>query len=463
MNNSMYKQFFRLSENPFKLAPDPVYLFLSSGHEEALAHLRYGISQGEGFISITGKRGVGKTIICAAFIAGLSEKTKVAYFLNPALSSEQLLKKIHRKFKISSDEYNAKGHLDTFYSFLMEQRRSRKRVVLIIDEAQKLKKDAFEQIRLLSNLETSRDKLIQIVLVGQPELTEMLNSYELRQMGQRISVRFHINPLSYIETKEYILYRLNIASQGTRIEFDQSFFRYIFRYSKGVPRLINIACNKVFSASYTYNQKKITGDMAKAAIRELTGKADGDRWIDFFVENQLKLIITGCCISLIVAVAAYFTMLRGSTAVYNQEELIKVTTFQREPQKLLKLTTQPLKPKNIPKIVHKSEGLRKSEIATGLKFSQPQKAARETYLTSKMTHSVQVGAFLIKKNAEMITSILKKKDYDARIVIFTDSKKRVWHTVRIGDYPSHEIAREYADAFTAKEKRESVVVPVDNL
>ena len=459
----MYKQFFRLKKNPFKLAPDPAYLFLSTGHEEALAHLRYGISEGEGFISITGTRGVGKTLICAAFVAGLSEKTKVAYFSDHVLSSEQLLKKIHRKFKIRPDEYNAKSLLDNFYSFLMEQKRGRKRVVLIIDEAQKLEKDAFEQIRLLSNLETNRDKLLQIVLVGQPELTEMLNSYELRQMGQRISVSFHINPLSFRETKEYILYRLNIASQGTRIEFDQSVFRYIFKYSKGIPRLINIACNKMLSTSYTYNQKRITGDIAKASIRELTGKADGYRWNDFFVENQSKLIIAGCCISLILAVAVYLTMLNGSTPVYNFEELKKVTPFQREPQKSLELTSQSQKLKNIPKIVNKSIDSLKPKMATGLKLSQPPKTARDNYFKPKMTHSVQVGAFLIKKNAEIITSKLRKKGYDARIVIFNDYKKRIWHTVRIGEYPSREIAREYADAFTAKEKRESAVVPIDNL
>jgi general secretion pathway protein A len=220
----MYKQFFRLKENPFKLAPDPAYLFLSSGHEEALAHLKYGI-------------------------ASLGEKTEVAYDSNPILSSEQLLKKIYRKFKISSDERNANSLLNAFYSFLMEKRRDGKRVVLFIDEAQKLQRDAIEQLRLLSNLETSRDKLLQIVLAGQPELTEMLNSYELRQIGQRISVSYHINPLTSLETKEYILYRLNIASEGTGLEFDQSVFRHIFRYSSGIPRLVNIACDKHSSIS----------------------------------------------------------------------------------------------------------------------------------------------------------------------------------------------------------------------
>jgi cell division septation protein DedD len=316
---------------------------------------------------------------------------------------------------------------------------------------------------LLSNLETSRDKLIQIVLVGQPELTKMLNSYELRQIGQRISVSYHINPLTFLETKEYILYCLNIASQGTRIEFDQSVFRHIFRYSSGIPRLINIACDKVLLTSYVYSQKRIIGNIAKAAIEELTGKTDGNRWLDFLVENQSKLIMAGCCISLLIIATAYFTKLIGSTAVYNFEELKKVTTFQRKPPELLNLTTLSLKPENIPKAVNQSTASRKSEIATGQKSYQPQKAAREAYLTSKMTHSVQVGAFLIKKNAERITGSLRKKGYDARIVIFNDSKKRVWHTVRIGDYPTREIAKAYADAFTAKEKRESAVVPVDNL
>jgi cell division protein FtsN len=247
------------------------------------------------------------------------------------------------------------------------------------------------------------------------------------------------------------------------VQFDQSVFRHIFRYSSGIPQSINIACDKVLLTSYIYNQRRITGDTAKVALSELPGKADGDKWINYLAKNQSKLIIAGCCISLIVAVTAYLKMISDSEDVYNFEELKKVTTFQREPQKSLKLTSQSPKPRNIPKIVNKSTDSLKPEIATDLRLSQPPKAARDTYLKPKMTHSVQVGAFLIKKNAEMITSKLGKKGYDARIVIFKDSKKRTWHTVRIGDYPSRAIAREYADAFTAKEKRESAVVPVDNL
>ena len=457
----MYQNFFRLKENPFKLAPDLDYLFLGSGHEEALAHLNYGIWQGEGFISITGKQGVGKTITCMTFIAGLDEKAEVAYISDPILSSKQLLSKIFRKFKISSAKYNGKSLLNAFYSFLMEKRRTGKRVVLIIDDAEKLERDTIEQIRLLSNLETNRDKLLQILLIGQPELTKMLSSYELRQIGQRISVNYHINPLTFLEAKDYILHRLNVASQGSRIDFDQSVFRHIYKYSGGIPRLINIACNKILLTSYLYGQKRIIGNIAKIAIIELSGNTAGARWIDFIVENLSKLVMAGCCISLLL-IAVYLTKLIGSTADYNLNEHKKVAIFQQEPPILFESGYRPWKPENNPKVVSESTVSQKSEKKIGLKFSNPQKTTKEDYFTTKMTHFVQVGAFLNKKNAERITSILRKKGYDAQMIIFNDSKKRIWHTVRLGEYPSSEVAKEYADAFTLREKLESAVVPIDN-
>ena len=208
----MYIHFFRLRENPFKLAPNLAYFYLSNEHEEALAHLKYGILEGEGFICITGKTGVGKTITCMKFIASLGDDAEVVYISNATLVSNQLLRIICRKFKITPDKHDTADLLNAFYHFLMEKRRIGKRVVLFIDEAQKLRRNALEQIRLLSNLETNRLKLLQIVLVGQPELTEMLRSNELRQIGQRISVSYCINPLTSLETKKYIFYRLNITS-----------------------------------------------------------------------------------------------------------------------------------------------------------------------------------------------------------------------------------------------------------
>jgi type II secretory pathway predicted ATPase ExeA len=458
----MYKQYFRLKENPFKLAPNPAYFYLSSGHEEALAHIKYGILEGEGFISITGKTGVGKTLTCMAFIASLAEKTEVAYISDSPLSSNQLLNKICEKFEIRSDQRSGMDLLNDFYSFLMEKRVSGKRVVLFIDEAQKLEKDAIEQIRLLSNLETNRDKLIQIVLVGQPVLNEMLNSFELRQIGQRISVSYCINPLTFFETQEYILYRLKIASQASLVEFDQSVYRHIFRFSGGIPRLINIACDKVLLTSYLCRQRRITEDTVKAALSELSGKADGDRWFNSLVKNQSKLVLAGCCLSLLFA-AVYLKNFITSLDDFNSKEPIKASTFTQESPEFFKLGYRPRNQENIPEVASNSTASRKSERITGQELSKPQKAVKEAHLTSKLTHSVQVGAFLIKNNADKITGILKKKGYDARIITFEDSKKRVWYTVRIGDYPSSEIAKKYADAFTLKEKLESAVVPVDSL
>jgi type II secretory pathway predicted ATPase ExeA len=459
----MYKQYFRLRENPFKLAPNPAYFYLSSGHEEALAHMKYGILEGEGFISITGKKGVGKTLICMVFIASLGKKIESAYISAPLISSNQLYRKICEKFKIGHGERNDKFFLNDFYSFLIRRKVSGKRVVLFIDEAQKLEKDAIEQIRLLSNLETNRDKLLQIVLVGQPSLTEMLNSYELRQIGQRISINYCINPLSFLETQKYILYRLKIASQSNLIEFDQSAFQRVFRYSSGIPRLINIACDKLLLASYINSQRTVTGDIAKVALSQLPGKADGKRnLLNYIAENQSKLLIAGSCVILLLA-AGYLTKFMSSKNDFKFKEPIRVSTVQREPPELFKLDYRPWKQEIIPKVAKNPTVSHKSGRITDLKFSQLQKAAGETYITSKMTHSVQVGAFLIKTNAERIKSLLKKKGYDARIVIFLDSKKRTWHTVRIGNYPSSEIAKKYANAFTSKEKLESAVVPVDSL
>ncbi len=184
----MYIKFFGFKENPFKLASDPAYLFLGKSHEEALAHLIYAVSEGEGFISIIGKQGVGKTTICRAFIERRDENIEVAYIFKSELGPEELLKRINTEFSISDATHDVKELIDALNSFLMQKRVEGKKVVLFIDNAQNLKEDALEQVRLLSNLETPRDKLLQIVLVGEPRLADMLGSYALRQIGQRVSV-----------------------------------------------------------------------------------------------------------------------------------------------------------------------------------------------------------------------------------------------------------------------------------
>jgi general secretion pathway protein A len=275
----MYENFFGFKEKPFKLVPNPAYLFLSKSHEEALAHLNYALSQGDGFVEITGEVGTGKTTLCRAFLESLNDRVEAAYIFNPKLGPKQLLEAINDEFNLPSDTTgpytSTKDYIDKLNRFLIQKKAEDKKVILLIDEAQNLKRNVLEQLRLLSNLETNKDKLLQIVLIGQPELAELLNSQELRQIGQRITLSYQLAPLSYGETRDYIQYRLNVASHRVPVPFTRLAFRHIYRYAKGVPRLINIACDRTLLAAFGLNRTKITGRIAKAAIKELRSRGIG--------------------------------------------------------------------------------------------------------------------------------------------------------------------------------------------
>jgi len=273
----MYKNFFSFRERPFKLVPNPAYLFLSKSHEEVLAHLTYAVIQGDGFVEITGEVGTGKTTLCRAFLENLDNNTKAAYIFNPNLNSIQLLKTINDEFGIDSDADNTKDLIDRLNSFLIAKKAQGKNVILIIDEAQNLNTEVLEQLRLLSNLETSRDKLLQIILVGQPELGEKLDSHELRQLDQRITLRCQLVPLSHKEVREYIQHRINIASKKAGIQFAGAAYRSIYHYSRGIPRLINIVCDRALLTAFVLDQQIISGKIAMAAIRELSVKGDMKR------------------------------------------------------------------------------------------------------------------------------------------------------------------------------------------
>jgi len=268
----MYENFFSFIEKPFKLVPNPAYLFLSKSHEEALAHLNYAMSQGDGFMEITGEVGTGKTTLCRAFLENLDANTIAAYIFNPRLSPKQLIKTINDELGINYDTNHAKDLIDKLNAFLMHQKSEGKKVILLIDEAQNLSRNILEQLRLLSNLETNKEKLLQIILVGQPELSDILDSHELRQLGQRITLRCHITPLNFIETLEYIKFRINIAARNSGTKFDRSAYRQIYNYSGGIPRMINIACDRALLTAFGLSQHKITGSIARASIKELKSR-----------------------------------------------------------------------------------------------------------------------------------------------------------------------------------------------
>lgn len=234
-----------------------------------MAHLNYAISQGDGFVEITGEVGTGKTTLCRTFLESLNGSVEAAYIFNPKMGPKQLLKTIIEEFGINTRSDNTKDLIDMLNAFLIKKKADGKKVILLIDEAQNLNRNVLEQLRLLSNLETNRDKLLQIILVGQPELSEMLNSHALRQVGQRITLSYQLSPLTFNECKEYIQYRINIAAQKSAIKFDRSAYRQIYKYSKGIPRLINIVCDRSLLTAFVLNQFKITTGVAKASVKEL--------------------------------------------------------------------------------------------------------------------------------------------------------------------------------------------------
>ena len=267
----MYLRFYKLTEKPFSVTSDPNFLYLSKKHREAIAHMRYGIEERMGFMEITGEIGTGKTTVCKALLNTLDEHTKTAFILNSNLSEIQLLEAIVTDFGLQLKNRKKITMLNELNRFLLEELRRNNNTVLIIDEAQNLKPSLLEQIRLLSNLETEKEKLLQIILVGQPELKEKLASNDLAQLRQRIAIRYHMLPLDRDETWGYLSHRLKVAGSGGRNFFMDNAMDEVFRYTRGIPRVINIICDKALLAGYVAEKKTIDKDIIKKCAREIEG------------------------------------------------------------------------------------------------------------------------------------------------------------------------------------------------
>jgi general secretion pathway protein A len=370
----MYNSFFGFKERPFQLVPNPAYFFLSKSHEEAMAHLIYAISQGDGFVEITGEVGTGKTTLCRALLENLDKFTEAAYILNPKLDSLQLLKSINDEFGIPSEPDGVKVLIDHLNAFLMKKKGEGKKVLLIIDEAQNLSKDVLEQLRLLSNLETTTSKLLQIILVGQPELGEMLDSHDLRQLGQRITLTCHLSPLSYRETKEYIRYRIRVASPKPEVTFSRGACRAIYKYSAGIPRLINIACDRALLTAFGLNRKRVTAIIAKASMKELAGRGVAHK-TGHRETRRIPLVGLGVVFGVFVAVlylAAIFMIIHRSVEMRvstmlesNDMERPRVTQrVERVPERGMDKTLIPLSEAGATQVL-KAEDINPEEITIG--------------------------------------------------------------------------------------------------
>jgi general secretion pathway protein A len=273
----MYAPFFGLSKEPFSIAPDPRFLFMSDMHREALAHLLYGVSGGGGFVLLTGEIGAGKTTVCRAFLDQVPAHCAVAYIFNPKLTVPELLQTICEEFGVEApgaagSAPSVKAYVDALNGFLLSAHAAGCHTVLIIDEAQSLAADVLEQLRLLTNLETSERKLLQIVLIGQPELRDLLARPELEQMAQRVIARYHLPALSAAETGQYIQHRLAVAGPTSgRDPFDSRAVARVHALTGGVPRRINLLCDRALLGAYAHGQHRVSADMVDKAAREVFG------------------------------------------------------------------------------------------------------------------------------------------------------------------------------------------------
>ena len=269
----MYRAYFGLKENPFSIVPDPHYFFMSEGHREALAHFVYGIRSDGGFVLLTGEVGTGKTTVCRCLIEQMRENVEIAIILNPRLTVEELLATICDEFGISCTEGagSIKRLVSRINDYLLDLHSKGKRAILILEEAQNLSLEVLEQIRLLTNLETNQRKLLQIIMIGQPELKEMLSRPELRQISQRITARYHLGPLLKEELRPYIDHRLSVAGLTRGRLFPDATLRRLFRLTGGVPRLINVICDRALTGAFTQGKELVDPKTLTTAALEVSG------------------------------------------------------------------------------------------------------------------------------------------------------------------------------------------------
>jgi general secretion pathway protein A len=290
----MYLGFFGLNEKPFAITPDPRYLFLSERHAEALAHLVYGINEAGGFIQLTGEVGTGKTTVVRSLLAQIPKHAEVALILNPRMSAPEFLLTICEELGIGVPDAassSVKDLVDILSRYLLKAHGAGKRVVLVVDEAQNLAPEVLEQVRLLTNLETETQKLLQIILIGQPELRELLGRVELRQLAQRVTGRYHLDPLSPSETEAYVRHRLRVAGATSEI-FASGALSEVHRLSGGIPRLVNVICDRALLGAYTQDQHAVTSKIVRDAAAEVFGKAQRPAWMPWVAAAACVLLVT---------------------------------------------------------------------------------------------------------------------------------------------------------------------------
>jgi len=441
----MYEQFYGLKERPFSLSPDPKFFYLSEGHREAIEHLHYALIQKEGFVLLTGDIGTGKTTICRVLLEKYQKEYKVAFVVNPMLSEEELLKYIVQDFGIISSGHTKKELIDDLNKFLLEQLTLGISCILIIDEAQNLPLELLEQIRILSNLETEKEKLLQIILIGQAELNIKLS--QLEQLNQRISVRYYLKPLKYKEVTSYIYHRLTVAGASGGITFTKGAMKQIFKFSKGIPRLINLICDRALLAGYTSKTTRITKALVNRAAKSL-GK-EGEIIYASPTFFKRKIVMALAMASFLLGVALSFTFHDWLSEMIPYR-LYKVNTTKSNV--LESKDTVPIKKIAESKSEtnsNKKETLHQNDIS----IKKPETKPKMTYF-----YSINVEAYQSKEEAIARAQAIKKAGYETFITKVKIPKVGIWYRVLIGKFENKKDAlkeekklkKEFPEAWTIR-------------
>jgi general secretion pathway protein A len=420
----MHEEYYGFTEKPFSLTPDPKYLYKSESHANAFDLLQYAIRRREGFVVVTGDIGTGKTTLCRAILDQLDRKTFTALVLNPFLSEEDLLRLILQDFGVVSRAEIKRGRLagvtkqeliDTLNEFLLSLLPLRAGAVLIIDEAQNLPRQVLEQIRILSNLETDKEKLLQIVLVGQLNLKDLLRSPELRQLDQRVSIRYELKPLTREETSAYIAHRLTIAGGGAVVSFSPRALDLVHRYANGIPRLINLVCDRALLGGYSTHTNRITHQMVTAAAQGLdlaVHRRSPFAWIrryaaSFAAGAAVMAAVSGAVAYGVIGLQARAASLRSDV------EPATIAAAQLPPPPQIETAAQPAP---VP--------------------DQP--AARP----SARRYTVLVGSFRGQTEAETLLDQLRGLGYRTYVNHVSSAERGKWHLVFIGPYDDLDHARQ---------------------
>ncbi len=428
----MYNDFYGLKEKPFSLTPDPKFLYLSSRHREVMEYLNFGLLQREGFILITGDIGTGKTTICRALLNRLHEETPVALMLNPFSSEEELLRYILSDLGISPSGQTKLELLEELNRFLLRQSSAGRVPVLIIDEAQNLSFSLLEQVRILSNLETEKEKLLQIILVGQEELREKLKLPKLRQLDQRISVRYHLRPLDRKEIPRYIDHRLMVAGSQGGISFSGGALREIFNFSRGVPRLINMVCDRTLLNGYVKGDYRLSAAMVRQAAKTLRDEEKIP-----LIPVRIRLAAVGLVLFLFfLGVLVFFFFPREVKESLKSFFPQKFSSSAKGPQKF-QVSPDKSAPNALPKPAEKLYAYR---------------------FDKSLPYTLHVGSYRTEEMALEIIQNLEALSHPKYISKLVSPEGGVWYRVLVGKFKTQKEAQEAREEVKKKKGLEYVKV-----